>query len=64
MFDWLELYCHKKGYNIIDNGIYKNDTQIGTIHFKDKFIQVGNSRFKPGDFALLLMEDFDILGEE
>lgn len=63
MLEYLKLYCDNRGYIIKQNKIFSEDNVIGHIDYENAYVQLGNNKLKYGDFALLLIENVDILGE-
>ncbi len=63
MLLYLKNYCDYYGYSIKENLITKGDNVIGHINSQEKWVIIGNNKFKYGDFAVLIAEGyFDILG--
>ena len=58
MTKYLELYCKEKKYKIKGNKILHEEKQIGRINYPEKFVTLGNNKFKFGDFAVAILEGY------
>jgi hypothetical protein len=55
---YLELYCKEKNYKIKKDKIFLDKEAIGFIDFKEKVVILGNSKYKYGDFAVAILNNF------
>ena len=62
MLEYLEKYCDNLGLEIRDAKIYAGDDVIGSINFRQNFVEIKSKKYKYGDFALLLIENCDVTG--
>jgi hypothetical protein len=52
------MYCKEKKYNILGNVILHEGKQIGSINYQEKFVTLGNNKFKFGDVAVAILEGY------
>jgi hypothetical protein len=58
MIEFLVMYCKEKNYEILGEKIMKEGKQIGDINHLDKIVTLGSSKFKFGDFAIAIFENY------
>jgi len=58
MIEFFVMYCERKDYDIIGEKVFFDGRQIGDICYHDKIITLGSKKFKFGDFALAILENY------
>ncbi len=58
MIKYLKLYCKKKKYIIDSNSILSNNKVIGNIDYKEEIVTLGRDKYKYGDFAVAILNNY------
>ena len=58
MIEFLVMYCEEKKYEIIGEKILNEGCQIGDINYIEKIVTLGSNKYKFGDFALAIFEEY------